>query len=79
MKMQFVSGKRPVEYYDSVESVPYKICGYTPDQTETRKAGGFTCSPLLDNRPIFEGFLSPMLDGGMLRYETQDVYDAMSV
>ena len=77
MIMQFVQMQKPTEYYEKVEDVPYKITGYTPDQTEIREKGGFTCSPLLDNQPMFEGFLSPMLDGGMLRYETQEVYDLM--
>ena len=39
-------------------------------------------NPLTDNldledQPLVDGYLSPMWDGGRLRYETQEVYDAM--
>ena len=47
---------------------------------ERAAANGRGCfpSPLLDNRPLVDGYLSPMLDGGKLRYETQEVYDMLS-
>ncbi|MBR6982096.1 MAG: hypothetical protein IKH75_00960 [Ruminococcus sp.] len=47
---------------------------------ERAAANGRGCfpSPLLDNRPMVDGYLSPMLDGGKLRYETQEVYDMLS-
>lgn len=32
----------------------------------------------LEDQPMIDGYLSPMLDGGYLRYETQEVYDALS-
>ena len=32
----------------------------------------------LEDQPIIKGYLSPMIDRGMLRYETQEVYDALS-
>ena len=28
----------------------------------------------LEDQPLVDGYLSPMLDGGILRYETQEVY-----
>ena len=28
-------------------------------------------------KPMIDGYLSPMLDGGRLRYETQEIYDLM--
>lgn len=31
----------------------------------------------LEDQPMVDGYLSPMLDGGYLRYETQEVYDAL--
>ena len=49
----------------------------TMDWSEVRKRGGFCCNPILDNQPMVDGYLSPMLDGGKLRYETQEVYDMM--
>ena len=30
----------------------------------------------LEDQPMIDGYLSPMWDGGYLRYETQEVYDA---
>ena len=32
----------------------------------------------LEDQPMIDGYLSPMLDGGYLRYETQEVYEALS-
>lgn len=29
----------------------------------------------LEDQPMIDGYLSPMLDGGYLRYETQEKYD----
>ena len=29
----------------------------------------------LEDQPLVNGYLSPMLDGGVLRYETQETYD----
>ena len=29
----------------------------------------------LEDQPLVNGYLSPMLDGGVLRYETPEVYD----
>jgi len=31
----------------------------------------------LEDQPLVDGYLSPMWDGGYLRYETQEVYDMM--
>lgn len=67
-----------VTTYDSFDKVPFKIAGYTEDQSEIRAKGGFTCNAILDNRPMYEGFIGPMLDGIDFRYETQEVYDMLS-
>ena len=75
MKMKFVSKGKPVEVYDKIEDVPYRLNGYTEDLTELREKGACVHRKELDNQPKFEGFLSPMWDGGCLRYETQEVYD----
>lgn len=32
----------------------------------------------LEDQPMVDGYLSPMLDDGMLRYETADIYDSLS-
>lgn len=34
--------------------------------------------PKLHGMPIMEGLCGPMLDGGIIRYETLDVYEALS-
>lgn len=49
------------------------------DGSEVRKNGGVCHHAVLDNCPMVDGYLSPMWDGGMLRYETQEVYNALSV
>lgn len=68
MTMQFVS-RDQVQYFENEEDVPFEMKG--------RLQTGHLYSAL-DNAPIYEGFLSPMYDGGMLRYETQEVYDVLS-
>ena len=76
-KIKMVSmGK--VEYYEKPEDVPYRIRGYSEDLSELRAQGRCVHRAELDNQPEYEGFLGPMWDGGMLRYETQKVYDILS-
>jgi hypothetical protein len=77
MNMKFVSvGK--CEVYENIDEVPYKLTGYTEDLSERRAAGDIVHRAELDNQPEFEGFLGPMWDGGMLRYETAEMYDRLS-
>ena len=45
--------------------------------TAIRNAGGCVHRHELDNQPMVDGYLSPMWDNGVLRYETQEVYDMM--
>lgn len=52
-----------------------EVVGKVEDLSEIRKKGGFCHSAILDNQPIFKDYLSPMLDCGNLRYETQEIYD----
>ncbi len=49
----------------------------TEDLSAIRNAGGCVHRAELDNQPMVDGYLSPMWDGGKLRYETQEVYDMM--
>lgn len=77
MKMIFVSMNH-VEGYYSPKDVPYPIESYMPDLSAIRKNGGFCRSELLDNQPVYKGFLPPMLDGGCLRYETEEVCRMLS-
>ena len=50
----------------------------TEDLSEYRKRGAWVHREELDNQPMVDGYLSPMWDGGMLRYETPEVYDMLS-
>lgn len=78
MKALFVGGKLNGKVMD-VQEVIEKHCNgrFTEDLSEIRAHGGICHSPILDNQPIVDGYLPPMLDGGKLRYETQEVYDMM--
>ena len=51
---------------------------HSADYSESRKRGGFVPFAVLDNNPLVAGYLSPMWDGGMLRYETPEVYNELS-
>ena len=64
----------------SVEEVKRKYWNgrLTEDLTEARKRGAWVHRAELDNQPEVNGYLGPMWDGGMLRYETQEVYDMLS-
>ena len=62
--------------------------GHSKDLSEIRKAGGHVRRPELDNQPTFKGYLGPMWNGTMiidgeecaiLRYETREVYDRLSM
>lgn len=69
--------------YDEVESLPCFSGKYTSDQSDIRDKGGFTSKKELDNKPILNGYVGPMMNGWknhkmVLRYETQEVYDALS-
>ena len=48
---------------------------FTEDLTALREKGLCVHMAELDNQPYVDGYLSPMWDGGRLRYETQEVYD----
>lgn len=77
MEIKFVS-RGKVETFNSFEEVPYEIKGYSEDLSEERAKGYCVHRAELDNQPEFEGFLGPMWDGGMLRYETPEIYDILS-
>ncbi|MBR4377335.1 MAG: hypothetical protein IKP50_00395 [Bacilli bacterium] len=67
------------EYYKSFEEIPYKVRGYSEDLSELRAQGRCVHRAELDNKPEYEGFIGPMWDGGRFRYETQEVYDILSM
>lgn len=69
---------------DELKNLPCFDGKYTADQSEIRNNGGFTHRKELDNQPELNGYLGPMFNGWgknhnvILRYETQEVYDALS-
>lgn len=79
MKAVFVGGR----YHGIVADVEFvkKQLGngkFTEDLSELRAKGNCVPRAELDNQPMVDGYLSPMWDGGKLRYETPEVYRAMS-
>lgn len=75
--IKFVT-KDGVTIYDSFDKIPFKIIDYTEDLSEIRAKGGCVHNAELDNKPIYENFIGPMLDGIDFRYETQEIYDMLS-
>ena len=43
-----------------------------------RETGELLTRAELDNQPMVDGYLRPMWDGGMLRYESAEAYDILS-
>ena len=76
--IKFVSEGK-VEIFKTFDEVPYKIRGYEADLSELRAHGICVHRAELDNKPKYEGFVGPMWDGGDFRYETQGVYDMLSM
>lgn len=79
MMAQFVGGRLNGQIL-SVEAVERWHCNgqHTEDLSEIRNHGGCVHRQELDNQPKVDGYLGPMWDGGMLRYETPEVYDMLS-
>lgn len=75
-KICTTKGSRIIEVEDIAKE--YKVVGVTEDLSEIRAKGGMVCRAELDNQPIIEGFYEPMWDGGMLRYETPELYNLLS-
>ena len=80
MKAIFVGGKLNGLEMDVEEIMNSGLWNrkVTPNYSEARKYFLGVPRKELDNQPLVDGYLSPMWDGGMLRYETQEVYDMLS-
>ena len=81
MKARFVGGLLNGYVIDIdivIENGMLEIVNYTDDLTELRSKGILVHRKELDNQPIFKGYLSPMWDGDMLRYETYEIYKILS-
>lgn len=79
MKAIFVGGKYNGLVVDVAEVEKMPIRGRSYDWSEVMAMGGVAPRVELDNRPLVDGYLSPMWDDGMIRYETQDAYDLLSM
>ena len=76
MKAIFVGGKLNGTEMDVEDIKKYlNVIGYSHDWSTERSQGECVPRKELDNQPVVIGYLSPMWDGGRLRYETQEVYD----
>ena len=53
--------------------------GKSEDLSELRDRGCCVHRAELDNQPMLEGYCGPMWDGDALRYETWDIYEALSI
>ena len=73
----FVGGEYDGKYMTEWQ-VEQNLCNgkHGSDDKEIRENGGCTHYAVLDNVPEVEGYTF-MWDGGMIRYETWEVYDAM--
>ena len=81
MKAEFVGGRYHGMIVD-VEEI-YWPDGmwngrWRPDYSVARQKGAIVPRAELDNAPLVDGYLSPMWDGGKIRYETSKVYECMS-
>ena len=79
MMCEFVGGKLDGQSL-SIEAVKrwHGNGKFTEDLSKIRERGGCVHRAELDNQPMVDGYLSPMWDGGMLRYETPEAYDMLS-
>ena len=80
MKATFVGGQYHGQTIDVEEIYTNGMWNgrFSPYWGEERERGACVPRAELDNLPLVDGYLGPMWDGGMLRYETQDVYDCLS-
>lgn len=78
MKAIFIGGKYHKQIMN-IEEVEKISNGHrSHDWSKERDKGVCVPRKELDNQPLVDDYLSPMWDGGMLRYETQEVYDILS-
>lgn len=78
MKAYFAGGKYNGMTMDMAQLMAVSNGKRRPDYSADRARGGCVPRAELDNAPLVDGYLSPMWDGGMLRYETYEVYDMLS-
>lgn len=78
---QLSDGRMQQFYVEDIMSFTHpklEICGYV-EQSYSGNLDRMIPRIELVGKPKFIGWLGPMWDGGSLRYETQEVYDLMSM
>ena len=77
MKAVFIGGKYN-ELVCEVSEVWKFANGKTKSYAEERAKGYCVPRVELEGQPTVEGYCGPMWNGGMLRYETWEVYEMLS-
>ena len=75
-RMCRVNGWEVIEL-DKIPS-KFEVVGHMEDLSEFRAKGVFCHREELDNAPFIYGYVGPMWDGDMLRYETPELYEMLS-
>ena len=78
VKAMFVGGKYDGLVIEHTVLMEMTCKGYTPRWSEMAFHNKKLVNLVLEDQPLIEGYLSPMLDGEMLRYETQEDYDRLT-
>lgn len=80
MKAIFVGGKYHglIVDVDTIYRAGMWNGRFNPDYSDLRNRGELVPRAELDNQPKVDGYLGPMWDGDMLRYESQEVYNVLS-
>lgn len=73
----FVGGKFHGLYMTHEELKSNGNGNFTPRWSAMKYHNPLLVNLDLEDQPMVDGYLSPMWDGGFLRYETQEVYDMM--
>ena len=72
IEARFVGGKLDGMRISHEELMKMQNKGYTPRFSELKSHNPLLVNLELEDQPIIDGYLSPMIDGGCLRYEVID-------
>ena len=73
----FVGGRYHGLYMTHRELMSKGNGRFTPRWSAMKEHNPLLINLDLEDQPMVDGYLSPMWDGGYLRYETQEIYDKM--
>lgn len=74
----FVGGALNGQHIPHIQLMHMENKGYTPRWSAMKVHNPNLINLDLEDQPIIEGYLSPMLDGECLRYESQEAYDTLT-